>query len=263
MFKDMGEGEQRDVAQSMLDDLKGQRTDPEHLVPQSQRLFLHTLGAVEENRSQSDLVYRALAYDLAAQDSNKYTTNQKKSGMTTLHGVVNKLPLAPKGAQSEARQLNLHYAFKELQAKAAKGNTAAVARRMTALSKKEGLKPNEVQQMTRISKAKYLTAQGISPKERKETRRIKNDKSLPDEVREGARRKLDQWDDQYMQHAWEESSKRGDIDESRKARAMADREIKFLEGWAATLDLDFTAEGDPKQALFDTIRAKIHDIYRV
>ncbi|HKQ98563.1 MAG TPA: hypothetical protein VJV75_11870 [Candidatus Polarisedimenticolia bacterium] len=260
MFKDMPEGQQRNTAQAMLDDLKGQNSGGT-AVPQSQRVFLHTLGAVEENRSQSDLVYRALAYDLAATDPSKFTEDQKKLGMTTLHGVVNKLPLAPKGAQGQARQLNLHYAFKDLQAKAGKGNPTAVANLLTALSKKEGLKPDELQQMTRISKAKYLTARGVSPKERKDTRRVKNDKNASDEAREEARSKLAQWDDEYMKHAWEESAKRGDLEHSRKGNDMADREIKFLQGWAATLDLDFSAEGDPKQALFEMIRNKIHAIY--
>ncbi|MFD5120158.1 DUF4157 domain-containing protein [Streptomyces sp. NPDC058385] len=260
MFKDMPEGQQRDTAQAMLGDLKGQNSGGT-AVPQSQRVFLHALGAVEENRSQSDLVYRALAYDLAATDPSRFTADQKKLGMTTLHGVVNKLPLAPKGAQGQARQLNLHYAFKDLQAKAGKGNPTAVANLLTALSKKEGLKPDELQQMTRISKAKYLTARGISPTERKNTRRIKNDKTASDEAREEARRKLDQWDDEYMKHAWEESARTGDLEHSRKGNAMADREIKFLQGWAATLDLDFSTEGDPKQALFDMIRNKIHAIY--
>ncbi|MFE4247965.1 DUF4157 domain-containing protein [Streptomyces sp. NPDC056910] len=260
MFKDMPEGQQRDTAQAMLGDLKGQNSGGA-AVPQSQRVFLHALGAVEENRSQSDLVYRALAYDLAATDPSKFTADQKKLGMTTLHGVVNKLPLAPKGAQGQARQLNLHYAFKDLQAKAGKGNPTAVANLLTALSKKEGLKPDELQQMTRISKAKYLTARGISPTERKNTRRIKNDKTASDEAREEARRKLGQWDDEYMKHAWEESARSGDLEHSRKGNAMADREIKFLQGWAATLDLDFSTEGDPKQALFDMIRNKIHAIY--
>ncbi|MFF2247579.1 DUF4157 domain-containing protein [Streptomyces sp. NPDC058142] len=260
MFKDMPEGQQRDTAQAMLGDLKGQNSGGA-AVPQSQRVFLHALGAVEENRSQSDLVYRALAYDLAATDPSKFTADQKKLGMTTLHGVVNKLPLAPKGAQGQARQLNLHYAFKDLQAKAGKGNPTAVANLLTSLSKKEGLKPDELQQMTRISKAKYLTARGISPTERKNTRRIKNDKTASDEAREEARRKLGQWDDEYMKHAWEESARSGDLEHSRKGNAMADREIKFLQGWAATLDLDFSTEGDPKQALFDMIRNKIHAIY--
>ncbi|MDI5905676.1 hypothetical protein QDK90_11690, partial [Streptomyces sp. 12257] len=262
MFKDMPEGQQQGVAQAMLGDLRGQNSGGP-AVPQSQRVFLHTLGAVEENRSQSDLVYRALAYDLAATDPSKFTEDQKKFGMTTLHGVVNKLPLAPKGAQGQARQLNLHYAFKELQAKAAKGNPTATANLLTALSKKEGLKPEELQQMTRISKAKYLTARGVSPKERKDTRRIKNDKNASDEAREEARGKLARWDDEYMRHAWEEAAGRGTLEHSRKGDAMADREVKFLQGWAATLDLDFSTEGDPKQALFEMIRRKIHAIYNI
>ncbi|MCX5244831.1 DUF4157 domain-containing protein [Streptomyces sp. NBC_00201] len=262
MFKDMPEGQQQGVAQAMLDDLRGQNSGG-RTVPQSQRVFLHTLGAVEENRSQSDLVYRALAYDLAATDPSKFTEDQKKSGMTTLHGVVNKLPLAPKGAQGDARQLNMNYAFKELQKKAAKGNPTAAANMLTALSKKEGLKPDELQKMTRISKAKYLTARGVSPKERKETRRVKNDKNASDEAREEAQRKLGQWDDQYMKHAWGEAATRGELEHSRKGNAMAEREVKFLQGWAATLDLDFSTEGDPKQALFEMIRRKIHAIYNV
>ncbi|GHH10971.1 eCIS core domain-containing protein [Streptomyces lanatus] len=260
MFKDMPEGQQREVAQSMLDDLRGQSQGGK-AVPQSQRVFLHTLAAVEENRSQSDLVYRALAYDLAANDPKNFTAEQKKLGMTTLHGVVNKLPLAPKGAQGEARQLNLYYAFKEMQS--VQKNPAALARMMARLSKKEGLKPDELQRMTKISKAKYLTARGISPTERKDARRTKNDKNASDEAREEARRKLQQWDDEYMQHAWRQAATNDQLNVSGKANAMAEREIKFLQGWAATLNLDFANEGDPKKALFDSIRAKIRDIYRV
>ncbi|MFF7454608.1 DUF4157 domain-containing protein [Kitasatospora sp. NPDC008115] len=259
MFAGMPRAEQERIARAMLADLGGgpvpQGADA---VPDSRRVFLHTLGAVEHNRAPSDVVYRAMAYKIATEDARKFDKKQIAAGMTDLDKAVNKLPLAPKGAQAGGRQLDLALKFKEL--KSTTDDPDVLARRMQALAAREGLRPAELQKLTGVSEARYLTAQGIPAKERKAVRTVMNDKNATAESREEARAKVESWKQAYVQHAWGEAARKGEVRTTREADAMAEREVAFLQAWAATLELDFADQGG-KDALFAHIRNHIRTIY--
>ncbi|MFE7559784.1 DUF4157 domain-containing protein [Kitasatospora sp. NPDC057500] len=259
MFSGMPGAEQERIARAMLADLGGgpvpQGADA---VPDSRRVFLHTLAAVEHNRAPGDVVYRAMAYKIATEDARKFDKKQVAAGMTDLDKAVNKLPLAPKGAQAGARQLDLALKFKEL--KSTTDDPAVLARRMQALAAQEGLRPAELQKMTGVSEARFLTAQGIPAKERKAVRTVMNDKNATAESREEARAKVESWKQAYVQHAWGEAARKGEVRTTREADAMAEREVAFLQAWAATLQLDFADQGG-KDALFARIRNHIRTIY--
>ncbi|MFG2911493.1 DUF4157 domain-containing protein [Kitasatospora sp. NPDC048298] len=259
MFNGMPRPEQEKIARTMLADLGGgPAPEGADAIPDGRRTFLHTLGAVEHNRSPSDVVYRAMAYKVATEDSSKFDKKRRAAGMTDLDQAVNKLPLAPKGAQSEARQLNLALKFKEL--KSSTSDPDVLARRMQALAAQEGLGPAELQQLTGVSQARYLTSQGIPAKRRKEVRTVMNNKNASEEDRAKARAEMESWKQAYVQHAWGEAARTGEVRTTRKANAMAEREVAFLKAWASTLELDF-AGSEGKERLFAHIRAHIYEIY--
>lgn len=260
MFARLSEDQQRKLAQAMLGDVSG-RGGGGTGVAQSQRLFLHTLGAVEENRSQSDLVYRALAYSLGSRDPQEITRNQRRRGMASLQRIMMKLPMAPKGAQSRARQLNFRYAFEEAMSQGMSG--PVVARRLAAMGRDEGLTPTELQKLTGMDYEKHLTSQGVTDQMRKEARDRSNDKDLPDHEREAARNQIRGWNNAYAQDAWTHAAHQGSVNTTQDATVMARKEVRFLQGWAASLELDFSSEGDPKKALFDRIENEIKRIYNV
>ncbi|WP_433918315.1 DUF4157 domain-containing protein [Streptomyces canus] len=260
MFVRLPEGRQRNLAQAMVGDLSGAANGGLG-VPQSQRLYLHTLGAIEENRSQSDLVYRALAYSLGARDPEEITRAQRRRGMASLQRVLMKLPMAPKGAQSRGRQLNFRYAFEEAMSSSNGVSSQAIARRMAAMGRQEGLTPTELQKLTGMNYEKHLRSQGVTDQMRKEARDRANDKQLPDDEREAARNQTRGWNDAYARDAWTHAAERGSVDDTPDAKAMARREVRFLQGWAASLELDFSNEGNPKKALFDRIESEIKRIY--
>ncbi|MFD8800533.1 eCIS core domain-containing protein [Streptomyces atroolivaceus] len=260
MFAGVSPDIQRELARGMLSDLGG-RTESNSQTSQSQRVFLHTLGAVEENRSSSDLVYRAMAYSLGARDPEAIATAQRRRGMAGLQRVMMKLPLAPKGAQSRARQLNFRYAFEEMMGNSQGVDSQVVARRMAALGRREGLTPGDLEKLTGMHYEKHLKSQGVTPAMRKQARATMNDKDLPESEREAARDQMRKWNSAYAQDAWAQAADRGEVADTADAKTMARREVRFLQGWAASLELDFSGEGDPKKALFARIRSEIERIY--
>ena len=262
MFDGVSDEDQQKVAGTMLADLRGQAPPQGASIPGSQRIFLHTLGAVEENRSPSDLVYRGLAYQIGA-DADQLSEKQRQNGMANLHEAMKRLPLAPNGAQGEARELNTRLDFETLQSgeggnRLPPGN---VARRMVTLGRKEGLTAKEVQRLTGASQARFLTSHGVPPKERAAARKTKRDKSQSDVARQEAAEKLAGWNSEHAKHAWAQAARSSEVRKTKGGEAMAEREVRFLQAWAATLELDFSSEGEPEKALFDRIRERIHGIY--
>ncbi|MEU3986997.1 DUF4157 domain-containing protein [Streptomyces platensis] len=275
MFSGMQEGQQRTLAQDMRSDLSGTATAP--TTPPSQMMFLRALAAIEENRSRSDLVYRAFAYDAPlSQQPTQVTSSQRESGITTLHDAFTKLPLAPKGAQAQARQLDLHYVFQALHDDGL--SPAQISSVMTQLSRETGLTYTDMQKMTARTGRPTMDAflkknLGVNESDLKEIKRKKNrkkgDTSISDEDMRLARAQWKKWEDEYIQHTWSraaqmEHDKRGSVRMSAPANKIAQREVEFLERWAQTLQLDYsdlpTAE-EGKKALFQKISAEINRIY--
>ncbi|MER7706370.1 DUF4157 domain-containing protein [Kitasatospora sp. NPDC097605] len=259
MFSGMPPAEQQKTARVMLADLGGgPAPQGEDAVPERRRLFLHTLGAVEHNRAPSDVVYRAMAYKVATEDAGKFNPKQRAAGLTGLDKAFNKLPLAPDKAQSAARQLDLAFAFKDLSAK--KPDAAVFATRMQELAAAEGLRLSELEKMTGTSQARFLTAQGIPARERRAVRKVIKDENATEAERAAAHAKVESWKQSYVEHAWGKAARDKEVKVTPAADAMAEREVAFLQAWAATLELDFADEGG-KDALFAHIRNHIRTIY--
>ncbi|MEV0603445.1 DUF4157 domain-containing protein [Streptomyces sp. NPDC050315] len=275
MFSGMAESQQRTLAADMRSDLSGTATAA--TTPPSQMMFLRALAAIEENRSRSDLVYRAFAYDAPlSQQPGQVTSSQRENGITTLHDAFTRLPLAPKGAQAQARQLDLHYVFQALHQDGLP--PAQIARVMTQLSRETGLTYTDMQKMTARTGRPTMNAflknnLKISENDLKDVKRKKNrkkgDTSISDEDMRAARAQWKQWEDEYIQHTWShaaqlEHNKPGSVRMSGPANKIAAREVEFLERWARTLQLDYsdlpTAE-EGKKALFQRISAEINRIY--
>lgn len=266
------------LAQSMIDDMSGQNSGPK--APVHQRTFQHTLGAVEENRSRSDVVYRSLALSLGARSGSKVTDAQRKAGLGTFAEALERLPLSlpskikqpdgkskrqKEGAQSIARQLDFRLAFED---KVKMGtDRTSVARDMVDMTMQEGLTDKEIKKLTGTKNTfrTYLKkTHGITPEEYRkisEQQKKKTKDEKPDlAAREEARQQMREWKEKYAQHAWSEAAQRGSVKDTPGAQKMAGREIDYLQTWAKSLELDFTDEVDPKQQLVDKIRA---EVYRV
>ncbi|GAA1920927.1 hypothetical protein GCM10009716_31960 [Streptomyces sodiiphilus] len=225
MFKNLSEQKQVRFAIEMLADLRG-NTKPRRLPKwRFQRLYLHTLHAVEENRSPSDLVYRALAYD-AAKDRKR-----------SLQEMVNIIPMTgdvPKGAkptpderaQRQARFLNFHLEFEDL--KKQKTRRRERVDRMMELTKSEGFTVADMETYTKTKRD-----------EKEET------------------------EDAYMRKSWQRIAKEGNFRKTEAARRMERREIDFLTEWASLSGLDFSESQNGKRELFALIEKKIRYIYGV
>ncbi|MFF2811771.1 DUF4157 domain-containing protein [Streptomyces sp. NPDC058000] len=272
MLGGMPEGAQRDLAQSMMGDLTG--TAEPATAPQHQRLFLHSLGAVEENRSPSDIVYRGLAYSLAELPETQVTRAQRQRGLTSLQKVLPKIPMglstevAKKnskwggGAQSMARQLNSRLLFEDQIAGASSSaSPESISRRMIAYSKREGVTPSDLERLTGLQRDGHTTADGITKADYNAALKISRNKEADPAERERAQEKMSRWEDSYTRAAWGRAAHQGGVADTPGAKAMAQREIRFLQGWASSLQLDYTGSPEPKKELFDRIRAEIHRIY--
>ncbi|MEU0191212.1 DUF4157 domain-containing protein [Streptomyces afghaniensis] len=263
---------QRELAESMVNDLNGNGGSA--TAPRHERLFLHSLGAVEENRSPSDLVYRGLAYSLAARPSSQVNQAQRKRGMASLQKILPKIPMglstqvAKKnskwggGAQSMARRLNARLLFEDQIAGASDTQPEdRIIDRMTAYGRREGLTSPDLEQLTGVRRDKYTTADGITKQDYNEARKTALDKNASDEERERARQKMSRWEESYAREAWGSAVAQKSVIDSPGAKEMARREVRFLQGWASSLELNYAGSPDPKNELFDRIRAEVYRIY--
>ncbi|MDQ8702669.1 DUF4157 domain-containing protein [Streptomyces sp. LHD-70] len=266
------------LAQSIIDDMSGQSSGRQ--APVHQRTFQHTLGAVEENRSRSDVVYRSLAFSLGARSGSQVTDAQRQAGLGTLGEALEQLPLSlpsnikqpngktkrqKEGAQSIARQLDFRLAFED---RVSMGSSReSVARDMVDMTMQEGLTDKEVKKLTgtKSTMRTYLKREhGITPEEYSrisKQKSAKKDDGTPDAAaREEARQKMREWRKIYAQHAWSEAAQQGKVNDTAGGQKMAAREIDYLQRWAKSLELDFADEADAKQKLVDKIR---EEVYRV
>ncbi|MFF7791437.1 DUF4157 domain-containing protein [Streptomyces sp. NPDC007991] len=263
---------QRELAESMVNDLNGNGGSA--TAPRHERLFLHSLGAVEENRSPSDLVYRGLAYSLAARPSSQVNQAQRKRGMASLQKILPKIPMglptkvAKKnskwggGAQSMARRLNARLLFEDQIAGASETQPEdRIIDRMTAHGRREGLTSPDLEQLTGVRRDKHTTADGITKQDYNEARKTALDKNAGDEERERARQKMSRWEESYARAAWGSAVAQKSVIDSPGAKEMARREVRFLQGWASSLELNYAGSPDPKKELFGRIRAEVYRIY--
>ncbi|MER6068419.1 DUF4157 domain-containing protein [Streptomyces sp. NPDC001817] len=274
----MAADDQITLAETMLNDIKATSDASSE---NSRRDYLRVLGAVEENRSPSDLVYRAMAYEMGAEAHKRQGKGPRSKRISNLDEAVNALPMAPGKAQSRARQLNLFYIFHELKM-SSDMTPEQLARTMEHMGRKIGLTAVDLEAMTgrgkdRIRRRDYMTnlvgdADRVSEKEYDATVKAaygknpavtEEEKRRVAQERKAALARIESWNDKYITHTWGEVSQRGRLTSG--GNVMANREMDFLEKWANTMmDEDFANVEDKekqKELLFARIEQRVYDLY--
>ncbi|MGW1139962.1 hypothetical protein [Streptomyces zhihengii] len=286
MVSAKSESEQQDIARVLFDDLRGAAPNDGTRIPDSQVMFFRTLASVEEGRSQSDLVYRAMAYAAPLEKRGSAESGGKR--MDTLHEALNALPLAPGGAQANARKLNLYYEYERLRKSGMPADELATV--MQRRSREVGLTGPDMQSMTvrtgrpTIKKEtadlygkqksegvffKKVASNWEGNQKKRRNGTVVHGTVPRDEGREAAAQ-WQKWDQAYVEHRWNdiamaEGGPRS-LNRSTGANKMAEAEVAFLETWARTLDLDFAdreSKDAQKQALFTHIRSFILKAYGI
>ncbi|WP_207931016.1 hypothetical protein [Streptomyces sp. 8K308] len=272
MFNDVPASEQRELAEVMLQDIRGASDATQE---NGRRDYLRVLGAVEQNRSVSDLVYRAMAYEMGAQGGQRQANGKRKGEtISTLSEALKRLPMAPGGAQSGARRLNLFYKFYELIRQGMKPQD--LARAMNYEGGKVGLTAADLEKMSgrgrrRILRKDFWTRIAQEPdrvtvEEYQRVMRRANPRrgdDFTEEEKRDARERVNAWEGPYSNYVWGEVAGRGEITPG--GVKMADDEMSYLEVWANTMvGEDFGAVQDKekrKQALFDHIERRVYSLY--